>query len=215
MSSSRVELFCLSEPKSAVQAMVPLMWRNLLVLYLLADAWILVRFPGVGKLAFFKASGVGSVVFIFIPVIFVLPLVALILLVSLIRRRRRARALVKSGVTPAPVKTSTVQPPRSKTGILVIPAIEHDAQITKELSTWALRHPQDASLAVAVYDATGNVTGRIYETTGERKLLWNDAVGNVSAPEGEYGSERFHSQIEPSVRQLISNLLDPRAPHQA
>lgn len=96
--------------------------------------------------------------------------------------------------------------PDYKTGIFVAPDTMRELEIKRVVSGWGKNNPNDASLAVALYDRAGGVTVSLFETFGDKNVLWSGGVGEIGPLDASFDADD-PSAVDAQVRALVNNAL--------
>jgi hypothetical protein len=99
--------------------------------------------------------------------------------------------------------------PRIAGGDVKAMGAEREA-VRKTLTDWAAGHPDNAAVAVGLYDKEGNVTLKAYLAGGNQDLIGEWKIGRVQVPPGNLSDKEFGDKIESRVRKLVGEVTGQR-----
>lgn len=115
------------------------------------------------------------------------------------------------GYGPQPLSNNSQEnAPKVSTGEIKS-ELSKEAATRKALSDWAAGVSDGSYVAVAIYDAHGNIGLDIYLAGGNQDLVWHNAnIGHIDPaylPKSAYGTKPFGDSIEPYVTKYIGEYL--------
>jgi RHS repeat-associated protein len=77
------------------------------------------------------------------------------------------------------------------------------------LQRWAVGHPENSVVAVALYDEVGNVQLELYLARGDLIGIWDiGRVDPAQLPTSPFGQKKFGDDIEPAVTRMVAGALN-------